>query len=707
MTTFEPIAIVGTSCILPGALSPRELWQNVLDGRDLLTDPPPGHWGLDPHSLLTPKGDRVASIAGGYVRGFESKFNPAEFDEDTTELDALFQWVLWGAREALRQSNHDTSRLCGRAGLVLGNLGYPSRSMARLAEALWLGTETPDARNRFHFGQPAQLAARALKLGLGGFSIDAACASSLYAIKLACDRLHDRQADLMLAGGINRADDLFLHAGFTALGALSPTGRSRPFHSEADGLVPAEGAAFLVLKRVEDAIAARDTILGVIRGIGCSNDGRGTGLLSPSQEGQVRAIRSAYEKASIDPSRVSYVECHATGTPVGDSTEIRSMEEVFLRNKGMPIGSLKSNLGHLITASGAAGVVKLLEALRAGILPPTRACDRPSDALRTSGFRVLSEPEVWESSAPRIAAISAFGFGGNNAHVILEEWQGSGEFRSHSSSLISRKIAITGVGVLAGEGHSTADFIRSLSIGESVGGAAKTVSLPIDGLRFPPRDLAQALPQHLLVLRAAQEALAESGDLAGPATGVFTAMEVDPAITRYGIRWRLADLVRDRGVEPGAEWLDSVRNRIAPTLEGPAAVLGNMPNMTANRLNSQFDFSGSGFTVGKSEASGETALQLAIRAIRSGELDAALVCAVDLSCDPVHQHAVGPQRLTADAAVALVLQPLDDALQSGRPVYAIVDEDSRRRKRSKPESARRRILRGFGAAAHRRRGYRD
>jgi acyl transferase domain-containing protein/3-hydroxymyristoyl/3-hydroxydecanoyl-(acyl carrier protein) dehydratase/1-acyl-sn-glycerol-3-phosphate acyltransferase len=683
VTTFEPIAIVGTSCILPGALSPGELWRNVLDGRDLLASPPPGHWGIDPHSLLHPmgeaRGDRVASITGGYVDGFTAVFNAAEFDEDTSTLDPLFQWTLWGAREALRQAGHDDSRPCGRAGLVLGNLGYPSRSMASLAEALWLGSEPPDPRNRFHFGLPAQLAARVLKLGRGGFSIDAACASSLYAVKLACDQLHDREADLMVAGGINRADDLFLHAGFTALGALSPTGQSRPFHRDADGLVPAEGAAFLALKRLDDAVAARDTVLGVIRGIGFSNDGRGAGLLTPSREGQVRAMRAAYETSAIDPSRVSYVECHATGTPVGDATEIGSMAEVFLRKDGMPIGSLKSNLGHLITASGAAGLVKLIEAVRAGILPPTRACDHPSDALRASGFRVLSEPEVWgfntPSNTPRLAAISAFGFGGNNAHVIFEEWVGRGQYQSYiPSAAPPRKIAIVGIGAIAGQGQSTADFIANLFRGATPGGAASTVSLPIDQLRFPPRDLAQALPQQLLVLKAAQEAVAEA-DLNGAATGVFTGMEVDPAITRHGVRWRIAELLRGQGIDPQAEWLDEVRDRIAPPLDGPAAILGNMPNMPANRLNSQFNFSGSGFTVGASEASGEMALQLAMRSLRCGELDAALVCAVDLSCDPVHQFAIGPSRITGDAAVALLLQPLDAALQSGRAIYCVIDED--------------------------------
>lgn len=670
MTTFEPIAIVGTSCILPGALSPADLWRNVLVGRDLLTSPPPGYWGVDPHSMLHGGRDRVASIAGGYVLGFEALFNPGEFDEDLADLDPLFHWTLWGAREALRAAGQDEARPSARAGLVLGNLGYPSRSMVRFAETLWVGGEARGARNRFHFGLPAQLAARVLKLGLGGFSIDAACASSLYAMKLACDQLHDRQADLMVAGGINRADDLFLHAGFTALGALSPTGRSRPFHREADGLVPAEGAAFVALKRLDDAITANDRILGVIRGIGCGNDGRGAGLLTPSRDGQVRAMKAAYAASGIDPSRVSYVECHATGTQVGDATEIRSMEEVFPHKDGLPIGSLKSNLGHLITASGAAGLIKLMEAARAGILPPTRGCDDPSDALRGSGFRVLPEPEAWKSSAPRVAAISAFGFGGNNAHLIFEEWAGRGEYRSYvHSAAPPRKIAVVGVGVIAGQGQSTADFTGDLSRGVTPGGAAGDLSLPIDELHFPPRDLAQTLPQQLLVLKAAQQAVSEAGSLPCATTGVFTGMEVDPGITRYGVRWRLAELLDGQ-----PEWLDEVRDRVIPALDGPAAILGSMPNMPANRLNSQFNFSGSGFTVGASEASGEVALELAMRALRSGEIDAALVCAVDLSCDPVHQYAIGADRITSDAAVALALEPLDAALESGRTIYCLIEE---------------------------------
>src|SRR5262249_10957393 len=162
----------------------------------------------------------------------------------------------------------------------------------------------------------------------------AACASSLYAIKLACDRLHDGSADVALAGGVNHADDLFLHLGFTALSALSPTGRSRPFHRAADGLVPAHGAAVVLLKRLAEADG--DRILAVIRGVGVANDGRGRGLLVPVESGQVRAMRAAYAASGIAPHEISLVECHATGTAVGDAVELRSMREVFTGIDDLP-----------------------------------------------------------------------------------------------------------------------------------------------------------------------------------------------------------------------------------------------------------------------------------------------------------------------------------------------------------------------------------
>ncbi|MEC7986797.1 MAG: polyketide synthase, partial [Myxococcota bacterium] len=240
---FEPIAIVGRGTVLPGGLSPEALWNSVYDKRDLTQNAPSGRWRLsDENALCSPENvlsEYSWSKRGGYVQGFSSIFTP---DEDSATLDPLFHWVLHCAQSALQDVQTYQKE---RTGLIMGNLSFPSSSMSHYAETVWfpqLRPEKIDPRNRFMSGFPILWAAS--KLGLNGpsFALDAACASALYAIKLACDRLHRREADVMLAGAVNRADDLFLHVGFCSLKALSPTGQSRPFHADADGLLPAEGA---------------------------------------------------------------------------------------------------------------------------------------------------------------------------------------------------------------------------------------------------------------------------------------------------------------------------------------------------------------------------------------------------------------------------------------------------------------------------------
>ena len=294
-----------------------ELWELVLEGRDVLRPVPEARWGIAPERVLakgTSAADRSWTDRGGYVEGFEECFDPSGFaieSADLSPLDPLFKWVLHTAREALRDAGHEDSG--ARVGAVFGNLSFPSASMSRYAESVWRGDgkTSPDARNRFTSGLPALVLEQALGLKAGAFALDAACASSLYAIKYACDSLHDGKADVMLAGAVNCADDLFIHVGFSALSALSQSGRSRPFNRGADGLIPAEGAAFVALRRLTDARRDGDEILGIIRGVGLSNDGRGQGALVPAREGQVRAIRAAYEVSGLSPQDISLLECHA------------------------------------------------------------------------------------------------------------------------------------------------------------------------------------------------------------------------------------------------------------------------------------------------------------------------------------------------------------------------------------------------------------
>lgn len=669
--SFEPIAIIGQSCTLPGALSPEVLWANVLAGRSSISKVPAERWGLPHDSVMgsvTQSADRTWSDMGGYVSGFQ--FDPtgtAIPAEELLALDPLFQLTVHGVRQALQSAG-----LPGPAkttGLVLGNLSFPSAVMARYAQSVWLDQQPrPHAKNRFNSGLPAHLTAHALGLGGGAFALDAACASSLYAIKLACDRLHDRSADVMVAGAVNQADDLFIHVGFCALSALSKTGQSRPFHRDADGLVPAEGAGFVVLERLSDALANGRKVLGVIRGVGLSNDGRGRGLLAPSEEGQERALRLAYEQAGLQPADISLLECHATGTPVGDATELRSMARVFAGCANVPIGSLKSNLGHLITAAGVAGLIKVLAAMEHGKKPPTLNIDQPNDALAGTPFRLLRETEAW--TGPKRAGISAFGFGGNNAHLIVEALE---ETPVAARSFVTPhqqtdEIAIVGIGARVGRGNSAADFTRDLFSGQNTAEARQTVAVALDGLRFPPNDLQQSLSQQTMVLEAAREA-ANGISLPRERTAVLVGMGCDAEVSRYGTRWRLANENSD------PTWLAAARDGIVPVLQS-SGVVGTMPNIPANRINSQLDLAGPAFTVSAEEASGLTALHIAARALRAGELDAALVGAVDLSHEPVHLAALaalGRNTPPADAAVVLILKRLADARRDGDTVFATLD----------------------------------
>ncbi len=682
-----PIAIVGQACLLPGALDVATFADNVFAGVDALTDAPEGRWGLPHRDVLGEGRDRTYSAAGGYVSGFERVWRPDGFGVPADELiglDPLVHWLLHVGRAALDDASvHAGDPSLARTGAIFGNLSFPSEGMARWGEHVTLTTNgvreparvagSPDAvradpRNRFMSGLPADLLARALGLGAPSFALDAACASSLYAIKLACDALANGRADRMLAGAVQRADSLFLHIGFCALGAMSRAGKSRPFHRDADGLVPAEGVALLVLKRLDDAVRDGDRIHGVIRGVGLSNDARARNLLAPSQEGQVRALRLAYAASGLSPSDIQLVECHATGTVAGDKTEVATLSEVFGAHP-VPIGSLKSMLGHLITAAGVAGVMKVLAGFSRGQRPPTLHTDAPIAALANTPFRLVATPEPWDAPHRR-AAVSAFGFGGNNAHLIVEEHREGAPVSVPVSQPRTSSVAITGVGVAAGAGANRVDFAEVLVSGRG-SPRAGDIRIRLEGLRFPPNDLALSLPQQTLLLRVARDAVGDAGaTLPRATTGAFIGMGADVAVTGYGVRWRI-------GARTGATGtaLDTLRDAVIPALRAEN-VVGTMPNIPANRISVQLDAGGPGFTISSEELSGIHALSAAADALRAGEVDVALAGAVDLACDPRHiaaMDAFAPGTVPGDAAVVFVLERLEDAERAGRRIWAVLD----------------------------------
>lgn len=701
---FEPIAIVGRACVLPGALSPEALFDAVRDARILIDEAPPGAWGLDSRRLVHerapgPSQEYVVSNKGGYVTGFDQIFDAAHFSDRIPEverLDPLTQWLLHCTRTVLAEAG--VAQAPSGTGLVVGNLSYPTVEHTRFVQDHWLETgkraprsslvgTSSDPRNRFSSGGPLHVVAHAFGLDGDVFALDAACASSLYALEIACRRLQDQEADLMLAGGVARADPLFIHLGFTALQALSASGRSRPLHKGADGLLPAEGAGLVALKRLADARADGDHIFGVIRGVGLSNDGRQSGFLAPATDGQVRAMKSAYDKAGLSPTDIDFIECHATGTPRGDTVELESLAEVWGDGPKPAIGSLKANIGHPITASGVASLLKMLSAFDAKVLPPT-PCDDPLDAIEHHGFRLLDQAEPWESEGPRRAAISNFGFGGNNAHLIVEEWIEPREAAGQSVAEVMageyerpagdrEPIAISAIGVIAGETVGLPDFVRRL-VGpkDDEGTKSSEIVLSMKKLGFPPNDLQESLAQQTSILAVVEEALLQVGGLNPDRTGVYIGMCVDPQAARHGLRVRLRELLSDDVDVTG--WRE-VNPRSARHLTA-AGVIGCMPNIPANRVHAQQDWRAPGFTVASEELSGIDALKLAARALQAGEIDCALVGASDFSHESAHQNAAGrvlpgDRQSPGDAAVGLIVMREADAIDKGYPVFASIVED--------------------------------
>ena len=453
MNPNAPIAVVGMSGLFPGASNLEDFWQNITNQVSAVVDVGEDRWSIDPDSMYHPgiQADKAYSKRCCLINNFN--FDPGGINLDQRlidSLDPLYHIVLHCGREAiggLRPSSLNRQR----TGVVLAAIALPTDVTAAVTHDI-LGAAFKEnlfdaaapgmfkIRNKVYTRDqylasrvtslPGSILARAFDLGGGTFTLDAACASSLYAVKLACDELNAHRADAMLAGGVSRPNCLFTQVGFSQLRALSPSGRCAPFDRTADGLVVGEGAGILILKRLADAVGDRDHIYGLIHGVGLSNDMRGN-LLAPDSEGQVRAMRQVYESSNWSAHDVDLIECHGAGTPLGDLTELQSLANLWGKTgweKGQcAIGSVKSMIGHLLTAAGAAGLIKTLLALQNKILPPSLNYEKPppNSPLQDGPFRVQSQPAPWprrKDNIPRRAAVSAFGFGGINAHLLLEEW---------------------------------------------------------------------------------------------------------------------------------------------------------------------------------------------------------------------------------------------------------------------------------------------
>ncbi|MBL0713188.1 MAG: polyketide synthase, partial [Desulfosarcina sp.] len=765
MPNDTPIAVVGAAGIFPGADNLEAFWQNIAARHCAIGPVGSKRWGVPTEQIQAEdsRPDRIRSLKAGLIDTIP--FDSEDFDlpaDLMAALDPLHRLVLTTGRQAWKDCVNDTLDR-RRTGIILASIALPTETASRLTRKILTylmeaklfraasQVKPPDmdpllALTSRVTSFPAALLASALELGGGSFTLDAACASSLLAVKLACDELRAGRSDAMLAGGAARTDVLYTQMGFTQLQALSPSGRCAPFDRSADGLVVGEGCGFVVLERLADALRHGDRIYGLIAAVGVSNDMRGN-LLAPDSEGQLRAMGMAYRNTGWRPSDVDLVECHGAGTPLGDRVELASLSALWQDEEVVsgqcPIGSIKSMIGHLLTGAGMAGLIKVLLAMGNKTLPPSLHYHRSFDGspLEDGPFRVQTDPAPWMRRArgrPRRAAVSAFGFGGINAHLLVEEWPArptplpktavaDPPLASMVKTSSDAVIAIVGmdahIGCLQGlpalqealfkgqphfrqasaarwkDGRS---LVNRLLGGKTIpGNYLDDLEVAIGAFGIPPNELEDILPQHLLMLAVSAGALNDAAmplRTERPRMGCIVGMEFDFEDTNFHLRWDMPrqaahwqQQYRIQLTPPELQaWSESLMGHISPPLTH-ARTLGSLGGIIASRIARAFRFGGSSFVLSGEELAGLKALAVARQALQNHDVDAMLVGAVDLPGDlrrlaaydrlrayasqpavKAFDHSAGGT-LPGEGAVAVVLKRLEDALDAGDRIYALIE----------------------------------
>jgi acyl transferase domain-containing protein/acyl carrier protein/NAD(P)-dependent dehydrogenase (short-subunit alcohol dehydrogenase family) len=461
------VAVVGVGAILPDAPDAATFWRNVVEGRDSISEVSPDRWSAVDYWDPDPKAPgKTYSKIGGWVRGITFESTKLKIPPRVAAgMDEGQKWALLCAGEALRDTGYpdrplDTESTAVIVGNAMGGerhyetvlrLSFPEYAHAIRETPAWktlpaaareailaelkaeIDRRLPDTTEDTMPGELTNIVAGrvAAIYNLRGpnFTTDAACASALAGIQAATDSLVDHHYNVALTGGMDRNMGATTFIKFSKIGALSPDG-SRPYSAGANGFVMGEGGAFFICKRLVDAEKAGDKIYAVIRGVGGASDGKGKGITAPNPIGQRVAIQRAWRRAGLDPATMSLLEGHGTSTRVGDDAEMQSVIGVLA--DGTPVkhmialGSVKSQIGHLKSAAGAAGMLKAVLACHHKILPPSINFDEPSPNIPFGKipFEVNTKARPWErpSFAPRRCGVSAFGFGGTNFHVVVEEY---------------------------------------------------------------------------------------------------------------------------------------------------------------------------------------------------------------------------------------------------------------------------------------------
>lgn len=427
---LEPIAIVGLGCRFPGADGPGAFWRLLHSGHDAITEVPPERWDVAAYYDADPDAPgKMSTRWGGFLSGIDG-FDPQFFGispREAASMDPQQRLLLEVSWEALEHAGVAPDRLAGSptgvfVGVSISDYAHLFTKTGKL-EAADAYLSTGNALN-VCAGRISYL------LGLHGpaLVVDTACSSSLVSVHLACRSLRTRESDLALAGGVNLVLLPEINVMLSKARMLAPDGRCKSFDRAADGYVRSDGCGMVLLKRLSDALAEGDRILALIRNTAVNQDGRSSGLTAPNGRAQEALIRKALAEARIPPAEVGFVEAHGSGTPLGDPIEMQALAAALGRDRPasrpLVVGTVKSNIGHLESAAGVAGLIKAVLALQHEEIPPNLHFLDPNPHIPWAELPVVIpvEPRPWpRGEHPRIAGVSSFGFSGTNAHVVLEE----------------------------------------------------------------------------------------------------------------------------------------------------------------------------------------------------------------------------------------------------------------------------------------------